>query len=550
MATIDAPRFVLEVLSKAAAIVALTNQGVEVVTLAALVATVDDLRAARYTMEVASAYPHTAAVTNQGGEVLADGDGLFPASSDNIVAPRYDVEVAQKAPAQVGVTHQGVEVLLESDLGASADTVQAPRFSIEVLARRFTPLSGFTVPTGLLHYTHNWISGCTLESSYLTDVGQAAETVSEDRRQLQDRPRRVLDVAWDIRGIAAVDAFLVELRRYNQERMGVPLYPDTSEVSQTSASAQRFLYCDTTLRRFFPNGMIAIVEYSGVDGSVTRVQYKKIKEKLGNRLELTTNLDWTATAGTVAVFPLLYVHKVLDIGYEAITEHTFRVKAGFEEVYGKTALPPTASDTPSNFSEYAGRPIFDVEPNWASPLKVSLVREGSMHALGRGQEEDTRGERHRVHHGFNFQEERTRTWDILRFFDSRRGRLRAFWLTDRENLWTPVEINYVSDYISVAPLGDLAAFKEEMDYVGVALSDGTSVVREAVTIEEIAGTWRITLDIPFPVGYTASDIVRIGRARLTRNKSDTLKESWTTNTICSMAVETVELLEEKDVDFV
>lgn len=549
MATVDAPRFALEVLSKAQSIVALTCQGAEVVTLAALAASADAIRATRYGLEVASAFPATAAVTSHGAEVVADGDDLFPAATGTAQAPRYGMEVGQSAPSPAGVTSQGAEVLMDAVLGATTAAIRAPRFGFEVLARRFSPLSGFTVPTALLHYTHNWIQGCSLESSYLTDVSQAAETVAEDRRQLQDRPRRVLDARWSISGDTNVDAFMVELRRYNQERMAIPLYPDTTEVTQTSNVGQKFLYCDTTLRRLFPNGIVAIVEYDGTDGSVSRVQYKQIEEKFGTRLKLTTNLDWTATVGSVAVMPLLRVHKMFDIGYVPVTEHTFQVTASFEEVYGPIALPPAASDTPSNFYEYDGKPIFDVEPNWGAALSVDLIREGSMQALGRGQEEDMRGERHRVHHGFEFQEERARAWDILNFFDSRRGRLRAFWLIDRENVWTPVEINYGSGYVSVAALGSYSAFTDEMDYVGIVFSDGVSVVREAVTLQNIVGTFRITLDTALPAGYTASDIVRIGRARLTRNKSDTLKESWTTNTLCNMSVETVELLNEKDVDF-
>jgi hypothetical protein len=547
MAINDATRFTLEVLAKAEVIIGLTHQGAEVLAAADLAANTDTLRAARFAFEVLAKQPATAAMSHQGAEVLADADELSPASSDTLEIPRYAMEVLVESPDQVALSHQGAEVLADAGMAAITDALDVTRLAFEVLGRRFVGLTGFTVPTGLLHYKHNWVDGISLTSSYDTDISMAALTVSEERRQLLDRPKRELEINWLVTGGDAIDAFLVELRRYNQEKMGVPVYMDTSELTSDAASAQNIFACDTTRRRFFPNGMVVIVEY-GAEGAIDTVEYIQILDKTGDKLRFKTNLTNNFTAGKTVVMPLMLVHELLDLKYEAITEHTFAVKATFSEIYGKTALPPLAADVPSNFDSYLGHPILDVEPNWETPMEVTLLREGTMQTEGRGEQADTRGARHRVVHGFNFLEQRTRAWDILSFFDSRRGRARPFWVIDRENVWDVLVLDHVNDRISIAPLGDLTAFQDEMDYVGLVFEDGTSMVREAVLVEDVLGVWRITLDSPMPAGYTPADVKRFGRARITRNRDDSITEEWVTSDALKTNIETIELLEEKDVD--
>ena len=546
MAINDATRFTLEVLAKAEVIVGLTSQGAEVLANADLAANADALRAARFAFEVLAKQPATAALSHQGAEVLADADELSPAVSDTLEVPRYSMEVLVSSPAQVALSHQGAEVLADANLTAITDGLDVTRFAFEVLGRRFVGLTGFTVPAGLLHYKHNWVDGISLTSSYDTDISMSALSVSEERRQLLDRPKRELEINWLVTGGDAVDAFLVELRRYNQEKMGVPLYMDTSELTSDAASAQNIFECDTTRRRFFPNGMVVIVEYDSE--GVSTVEYAQILDKTGDKLRFKTNLTNSFTAGKTVVMPLLLVHELLDLTYDAITEHTLAVKATFSEIYSKTALPPLAADVPNNFDSYLGHPILDVEPNWESPMEVTFLREGTMQTEGRGEQADTRGARHRVVHGFNFMEQRTRAWDILSFFDSRRGRARPFWVIDRENVWDVLVLDHVNDRISIAPLGDLTAFQDEMEHVGLVFEDGTSMVREAVLVEDVLGVWRITLDSPMPAGYTPADVKRFGRARMTRNREDSITEEWVSSDALKTNIETIELLEEKDVD--
>jgi hypothetical protein len=547
MAINQVTRHAFEVLAKAQVIVGLTCQGAEILANADLATVSDSLKVVRGGIEVLAKYPATISLTHQGGEVLADADELSPASNDALNVARGTFEVLAKSPTKVAMTSQGGEVLADADLAAGSGVFGLPRFAFEVLGRRFVPLSGFTVPTALLHYNHNWIEGVSLTSSYNTDVSKAATSIAEERRQLLDRPYRDLEVNWLIRDAENVDTFLVELRRYNQERMAVPLYMDTTELTQNAGIGQPYAYCDTTRRRFFPSGMVAVVEY-GTEGAVGTVEYKQIREKLGNRLRFTSNFTNAFTAGRTAILPLVMVHEVLDMGFEEATEHTYIVKASFREVYGKTALPPVATDVPSNFYEYLGYPIFDVGPDWSNGIEVRFLREGSMQTSGRGEQVDARGDRQRRVHKLPFLEQRARAWDLISFFDSRRGRARAYWLIDYENVWDVLSFELGDTVLVIDPLGDFDSFVGEFDYAGITLSDGVSVVREAVTIEEVLGTWKITLDSALPSGYTAGDVQRFGRARLTRNRSDSLTEKWHSTNACSIDLETVELLEEKDVD--
>lgn len=546
MAILDTNRMVFEVLAKAQVMAGLTFQGAEVLADVDFTAITSALYANRTSIEVLAKVPAQAALTSAGVELLADVSDFTPVSVDDLHATRCSIEVIQSAPEKAALTSQGVEVIADVPGGASAGDLDMSRLSFEVIGRRFIPVSDSTLPTGLLFFSHNWATGCSLSSAYETDVAPAADSIAEERRQLLDRPKRTLDVSWTIEGLSNVDTFLVEMRRYLAQDMAVPLYCDVVEVDQVSASGQKYLYCDVTKARFFPNGHVAIIHHNST--GVPTVEYNQISIKLGSSLVLKNNISTTATPGRCQVVPVVHCDQLLSLETTALRNHLYVVSAALTEVYGPSALPPTATDHPGGFEQYAGYPILDLAHNWDKGLTMSLEREGTRHEVGRGTYIDARGERHRVVHKLAFLEERDTAWKLINFFDSRRGRLRAFWLTDLEDIWTVLEINMVSNYIAIDPLGDFDAFQDEMDYIGIEFSDGTSAVREAVTVQEVLGVWRVILDSAIPTGYSPSDVRRVGRARLCRNKNDSLTENWHTNTICSFEVEVIELLEEGSVD--
>jgi len=141
------------------------------------------------------------------------------------------------------------------------------------------------------------------------------------------------------------------------------------------------------------------------------------------------------------------------------------------------------------------------------------------------------------------QEEALNTVD---FFQSRRGRTKSFFLIDQEQLWTATAAGG-SVFVDIDPLGDFDNFSEELDYLGIVLQDGTSYVREVVTIQAILGIWRLTLAEALPA-FALSQIRRLTRARIVRFDSDAMREVWLTDNVMNTNLGFIECLEEKDVE--
>jgi len=149
-------------------------------------------------------------------------------------------------------------------------------------------------------------------------------------------------------------------------------------------------------------------------------------------------------------------------------------------------------------------------------------------------------------HRLEFREDRVGGWDLIRFFESRRGRLLPFWVVDFENIYTVALIS--NPFVTISStVGTLAQFQAEMDHIGLIFSDGTSVVRRTTAVVDNGGAWRITVADSLPGAYTHQDVVGFGRARLCRMEEDALLEEWTVTNLCSLSIPVIELLDETEV---
>jgi hypothetical protein len=150
---------------------------------------------------------------------------------------------------------------------------------------------------------------------------------------------------------------------------------------------------------------------------------------------------------------------------------------------------------------------------------------------------------------------RSEFWPVIRMFESRRGRLREFWHIDQQNIWT-VNDAPAGTFLDLEVLGDFSEFLKEFDqgpfglgYIGLVQEDGTHLVREIADITETLGIWRLTLTTAIPA-IPVSSVKRVARARLSRMRSDSFKETWrVTNQglVGEGEMDIIELLDEKEV---
>lgn len=543
-------RLAREVLASQPPLAALTSQGLGVLL-------DDDLEAqaatgtasvTRIGREVLGASPLNGLFTSQGLGVLLDDDLETQAAVGAAFVTRLGREVLGDVVESARLTSQGLDVLLDDDLDTQPGlgTATVTRLGREVLGRSAEQLETFPYPAGLDFYMHNWADESRLESTYRTDITEAQETLAEERRLILDRPERQLSVRWLRAGQADVEKFLAQLRKFPNGKMVVPLYPDEVPVSATSASGQSRVNGDFSRGRFFRNGPVLLVRFDPVTKQPVGADAAVIDRNNGDHILLTASVPVTLSPRLASVVPLMKVDEVLSIRTRLHARQVADLEVTFDETYGPTTLPPTASDVVPGLPSYRDLPIFTIPHDWSDPVEQGMERSGQRLEQGKGSVVTVRGERHKAEFSFSVTDDRAAAWDAVRFFDARRGRWLACWVLDQEDVWVVVTAS--GDFVSVLPTSaGFSAFQAEMAYVGLELTDGSAVVRQVVNVQEVLGVWRLTLAEPLPAAVTAASVDRVARARLCRLKSDALVEEWQTTGAVSVKMELLELLEEEEV---
>ena len=454
-------------------------------------------------------------------------------------------EVVSPEPLQAGVTRVDLQVGGEAR-GASTAALQVSRVVGEVVSRQ--GITGSVTPLPLATdseiFLHNWVSGGSLTTSYMTSVERSPGTGAESRRGLVQRPTRSMRLFWMTNDRARLDRLEVFLRRITDARFQVPLYPDQLELATTHAGATDTLLLNPTQGRFFVGARVVVVRLT-YDNQMSSFSFHTIAQKLSDRLILTGTLGTDASAGSL-VLPVLDCEIAVRPVLKMLAAQTVQLVMEVNEVAGPSALPALVTDTPEEFDEFAGLPIWYVEPDWAADVDKGRDRDSSSTSQGRTTFVSKKGTRSRRTHDLTITGDRTDQWPVVRFFDSRRGRLRTFWNVDQDQIWQVVEIDASGAFIGVSEFGDFADFQDEFDFVGLVMSDGTVYVREVVTIQQVLTVFRITVTPALPAGLSAADVVRIARARITRMDSDSFEESWSHTGYMETKLTMLEALDEAD----
>lgn len=270
-----------------------------------------------------------------------------------------------------------------------------------------------------------------------------------------------------------------------------------------------------------------------------------IQTLTNSTLTFTDTLGVAVPVGSL-VMPVMDCEIALD--HEPVYQgaKTVVVMLEVQEVAGISALPALKSDNPAGFPVFNQRPIFTVEPDWIQGMKRGRSRQGDLYGQGRTELVFKAADRSRVTHEFLLTGDREDMWPVVEFWETRRGRLRSFWLTDQEQTFNPVEIDATGNFVSVSEIGDFDDFNEEWDWVGIKMADGTEFVREVVTVQQVLTVFRLTVTPPLPVNLPVAQVVRLARARTTRFASDELVESWTHTGYMSTRLRFLETLNERD----
>lgn len=543
MVSVRVHRHVIEVLAKAPATAKLNRQEIEVAFQDAGSGGKVDVH--RHSIETLSKFPATAKLTRQEIEVA-----FADAGSGDVDVHRHVIEVLAKAPGKAGIFRQEIEVAFQ-DAGTGG-FVDLHRHVIEVLGRRAVPpIQPLAFPTGLDFFLHNWVETVSMETRYLTDITRSATTLAEERRGLLERPQRLLKTEWLQGEVAEVDRLLVTLRRLTDENLISPLYQDTVVVT-SSSTGQDEINGDFRFRRYFDGGRVAVFTQNPTSESLklsVDVDIYDILAVFSDRIQVDRNLDQTYPDQTWFIVPLMDLEIKLSPKVKQLTDTKASVELTLNEVVGKNALPPSfTGNIVDGWKQQLDLPVFEFDPDWEGGIDTTYHRYGQRRTEGRKPVVVPKGPRYVQVQDYKLKLDRPDFWKILNLFDSRRGRLGAFWEIDQEFLWTVVDTD--PQFIDVQPFGLFADFSADFtDHAGIIMNDGTVFIRKINTISDV-GPWRIGLvsgnDLPDPIDVT--EIKRFSRARIKRFNNDSLPETWHSTEVVEIELSTIEVLAEKEVD--
>lgn len=499
-----------------------------------------EARVSRASLEVLAAEPGVAAVTRIETQVAAGlGDGTSEAQIS-----RASLEVLAAEDARAGVTR--IETQVAANMDGSTE-VRVSRVGGSVLARQgatstVTPLD---VADDSFIFLHNWATKAELRTSFRNTLSYSPDSGAESRRGLGVKPFRTMKLEWlvcDGADVARLERLEVLLRRIGDARFQVPIYMDQQELDASYLSTASTILVPTNRARFFPGARVVIIQIDA-DYHPTSFTFHIIESLTNDSITFVDQLGVDVPAGSL-VMPVMDCEIMLEVEADYSTARIPRVVMTVSEAPGTSQLPVLKADTPTGAETYNGYPIWFEEPDWSEGVLKGRRRYGDRSNSGRADLVTPEGDRSRQYHSYSITGKREELWQALEFFETRRGRLRAFWHIDQDQYMQPAAIDPSGTFVSVSEVGDLTDFEEEFDYVGVVMNDGQIFVREAVTIQQVLTVFRITVDTPIATGLSASNANRIARARLSRFESDEFIESWSHTGYMQSSIEIIEVLNE------
>lgn len=541
MVTVRVSRVVAETLADEGSVAGATRLDVDVAG-ATGEANAEAAQVSRVVVEVLAAEVPTASATRLDVDVAG---ATSEANGGTVQASRLVVEVLAGEEREAAVTRLDVDVAGATD-EANGAIVRVSRLVGEALARQGT--AGPVVPLALNEdseiFLHNWADNAQMTSAYFNDVRYSPVTGAESRRGLRIKPDRFLRLQWIVNEEARLDRLEVFLRRITDTRFQVPIYMDQVELSTAYGSGVSTIDMNTRRGRYFIGARVVIVQLDACNQYASH-SFHTISDLTNSNLTFTAALGVAVPAGSL-VMPVMDCEVLLDHETRWSAAKTAVVTLEVQEVAGSSALPPLKSDNPAGFPTLYGKPVFTFDPDWIQGMTRGRSRLGERYQQGKTELVFKAADRSRVTHDFLLTGDREEMWSLVEFFDTRRGRLRTFWLTDQERTFECAEIDASGNFVGIEELGNLADFNEEWDYVGIRFADGTEYVREVVTVQQVLTVFRLTVTPALPAGLDAAQVVRVARARPTRFETDELVENWFHTGYMSTRIRMVETLNERD----
>lgn len=401
-------------------------------------------------------------------------------------------------------------------------------------------------------FLHNWLDSVTIESTYSTDV-TAALTLTEEMVNLNPRPQRSVTARFDAIRQRDCARVLALLTRLGSQPLPFPLFSewskltastlndiDTAPFGQTSK-----IPCDTANRRFHIGAQVAVFSFD-TEHRPTDIEIQTIVSVHFGYL-IVTRLTHTHHANA-RVVPLIFGEVTLETSGSLSTDESLSATVTVTEKAGDTQLPTLLGygDNP-DVNTYQQIPIFQARHNWETDPTFTASRVGGFQQEGRAPFVDLLGSRTIMTLSYaGLSLNRASAFELLKFIDSRNGRLRPFWVINPTAVFTVVSLT--TAYLEIARTLTVDDCMRSFNHVGFKYLDDSTEVRHVWRIEDTGTSLKLYFEESMPLLRIDLNSIRsVSSAYLMRLKSDSYTENWISNAIMSISLEFVETVELQDV---
>lgn len=408
----------------------------------------------------------------------------------------------------------------------------------------------------------DWSQPIVIESSWSTDIA-VNQSGEETRRGLVDRPSRSMAVQHKGISSQGYDAALLEsfVQAQSEGYPLVPLWSDFVKLSGAVSAGATSLPVETTAsRRFFVGQTAMLVEPMTPDPTLgeTRTRYRFVSVTIASVGSTAIGVSPLPSGfGRGArVFPALRSNMNLSVSARLLTRGMADTSVRYLERVGSDsgAAPGlwSVGSNPPGEQTFAGLPIFTFREDWATPPAAETIRQGEMGLVGLDSLANVYGVAPRRRWSPSVAAlTRDEAWRLLRFFDSRGGRLWPFWYPNPQT-GISVESFGSSSVLCRVGFPTLAqAQKWSGRHVCFVLKSGSVTIRRVSSVSDDAGRARLNLSASIDLSaVNSASVRRVTWCSLVRFDRDVMGEQWLTDSVMRTELPMIELQTSGDAESV
>lgn len=340
----------------------------------------------------------------------------------------------------------------------------------------------FVIPPTTMGVSHLWVTSI-----------QTTINGTEKRSALTTWPRIKFEGSWFFTNDTDINTAKRNLLFYPDSIWGVPLWPDKTVLTSQALASQKTLLVSATANRHFYVGRECIIiktDYSSYEvGTIASMTATSIV------LESNLSSTWAASSYIIPLYEFrLEATQYIDMDYIKTTGLQLVGHEAYETLRSFTYTLPASSAT-----TYKALDVFSFIP--VRQLKYKYYRPYDMvqfFGLGVATQNYKAGDNAIEAQGRYVFTTREQTWNFLKFFDSKMGRLSSFWMpTWQRDVVPSAAIAADATVITINPIDYALYLANDIigRYIMFVMPDGTYQYRKitdadatTITIESALGT--------------------------------------------------------------